>query len=255
MTVVVVGMKTNSKIKERIPWKVCWISAGVSSFIAGYLAGDVDEWIYIDIDDQHPDSIRFLHDCEKIIGKEVTILKSDEFRCVEDVCRKFDFINSPHGAACTGMLKKKVRKKWENEHLDCELTYVWGMDMDERGRAERLIEAFPEFHHEFPLIEKCFSKDEAHGLAARLGLKRPVMYDMGYPNNNCIGCVKGGMWYWNQIRKDFPEVFARRAKMERDIGHSILNGVFLDELDPNAGRKSKEIMQDCGIMCYLAMNK
>lgn len=122
---------------ERKNWKVCWLSTGISSFIAGYLAGDVDEWIYIDIDDQHPDSIRFLHDCEKIIGKEVTILKSDEFRCVEDVCRKFDFINSPHGAACTGMLKKKVRKKWENEHLDYELTYVWEwIWMKEEGQKD-----------------------------------------------------------------------------------------------------------------------
>ena len=37
--------------------KVVWLSSGVSSFVAGYLAKDVDEWIYIDIEDQHPDSI------------------------------------------------------------------------------------------------------------------------------------------------------------------------------------------------------
>lgn len=47
--------------------KVCWVSAGISSFMAGYLAGDVDEWIYIDIADQHPDSIRFIKDCERVI--------------------------------------------------------------------------------------------------------------------------------------------------------------------------------------------
>lgn len=46
-----------------------------------------------------------------------------------------------------------------------------------------------------------------------------------------------------------------RAKLERDIGHSCINGVFLDELDPNRGRMSDEIMQDCGIMCYLAFNE
>ena len=56
--------------------KVCWISAGVSSFMAGYLAGDVDEWIYIDISDQHEDSIRFIKDCEKAIGKEIQILRN-----------------------------------------------------------------------------------------------------------------------------------------------------------------------------------
>lgn len=55
--------------------KVCWISAGISSFMDGYLAGDVDEWIYIDISDQDSDSIRFIKDCEKAIGKDVQIVK------------------------------------------------------------------------------------------------------------------------------------------------------------------------------------
>ncbi|NFF11912.1 phosphoadenosine phosphosulfate reductase, partial [Clostridium botulinum] len=37
--------------------KVCWISAGVSSFIAGYLIKDtVDKFIYTHIEDQHEDS-------------------------------------------------------------------------------------------------------------------------------------------------------------------------------------------------------
>lgn len=107
-------------------YKVCWLSAGISSFVAGVLAEDVDEWIYIDIADQHPDSLRFVHDVEKFIKKEVTILKSEDFSSVEEVIRKYKFINSPHGAACTGMLKKAVRKKWENQHLDYHLTYVWG---------------------------------------------------------------------------------------------------------------------------------
>lgn len=45
--------------------KVCWLSAGVSSFIAGYLAKDsIGKFIYIDVEDQHPDSMRFIRDCE-----------------------------------------------------------------------------------------------------------------------------------------------------------------------------------------------
>ena len=43
--------------------------------MAGIIAGDVDEWIYIDIADQHPDSMRFIKDCEKVIGKEIRILR------------------------------------------------------------------------------------------------------------------------------------------------------------------------------------
>lgn len=226
--------------------------------MAGYLAGDVDEWIYIDIADQHPDSMRFLHDCEKAIGKKITVLKSDRFDSVEEVIKKYKCIKMPHGAPCTGMLKKAVRKKWECEHKEYDLTYVWGMDFNEKNRAKQIAENFPEFHHEFPLIEKYLSKAEVHGLFERtFDFPRPKMYDMGYPNNNCIGCVKGGMGYWNRIRKDFPEVFESRAKLERMIGHSILKEsdgtpLYLEELDPERGNMNTEIFPDCGIMCYLA---
>lgn len=178
--------------------KVCWVSAGISSFMAGYLAGDVDEWIYIDIDDQHSDSIRFIKDCENAIGKEIQILKSKEYRCVEDCVRVFGGFKDAHNgfAPCTNWLKKRVRKEWEEQHKDCELTYVWGFDLKEMDRAERTIEANPQAAHEFPLIEKNLTKDEVHGLFERtFAFARPLMYELGYPNNNCIGCVKGGMGY------------------------------------------------------------
>lgn len=226
--------------------------------MAGYLAGDVDEWIYIDIADQHPDSMRFLRDCEKAIRKKITVLKSDRFNSVEEVIKKYKCIKMPHGAPCTGMLKKAVRKKWECEHKEYDLTYVWGMDSNEKSRAKQIVENFPEFHHEFPLIEKYLSKAEVHGLFERtFDFPRPKMYDMGYPNNNCIGCVKGGMGYWNRIRRDFPEVFESRAHLERLVGYSILKEsdgtpLYLDELDPNRGDMNTEIFPDCGIMCYLA---
>lgn len=232
--------------------KVCWLSAGVSSFVAGYLAEDVDEFIYIDIDDQHEDSMRFIKDCEKALGKKVKILKS-KYCSKENVIRTFRFINSPYGAKCTDVLKKRVRKEWEYEHEDYEITYVWGFDLDEKHRADRLLESMPDFKHEFPLIEKEMNKDDVHAFFLRkFDFNRPYMYELGYRNNNCVGCVKGGMGYWNKIRVDFPEVFESMAKLEREIGRSCIKGVFLDELDPNRGRIEDEIMTDCGIMCYLA---
>lgn len=91
--------------------KVAWISAGVSSFISAYLSKDVDIYIYIDIDDQHPDSMRFIKDCEKVIGK-IEILKSP-YGCVENVIRDKKYIRGIHYAPCTQELKKKVRLQWE----------------------------------------------------------------------------------------------------------------------------------------------
>lgn len=237
---------TNQKLK------VCWLSAGASSFIAGYLAKDVDEYIYIDIENQHPDSMRFIKDCEQVLNKPVQILKSP-YGNVDNVIRQFRFINSPYGAKCTDVLKKRVRKEWEYEHKEFDITYVWGFDFNEKNRADRLLESMPEFNHEFPLIEKILSKTDAHGILENIGIKRLVMYDLGYNNNNCIGCVKGGMGYWNKIRVDFPEVFKKRAKLEREIGHSCIKGIYLDELEPDRGKMSEEIMPDCSIMCHLSM--
>lgn len=233
--------------------KVVWLSAGVSSFVAGYLAENVDEYIYIDIDDQHPDSMRFIKDCEKVLGKEVTILRSQFYSNVEQVCLSVRYVNGVHGAPCTRMLKKQVRKRWELDHMTDDLTYVWGMDCNEKHRADRIVEGFPEVKHEFPLIEKGFTKDDAHGICRQLGIRRPMMYDLGYNNNNCIGCVKGGAGYWNKIRQDFPKVFEARSRMERDIGHSILKDCFLDELPPDKGRMSEEVMDECSILCQLAI--
>lgn len=233
--------------------KVCWISAGVSSFIAGYLAKDVDRFIYIDIENQHPDSMRFIKDCEKALGKEIEVLRS-QYGSVQNVISAFRFINGIYGAKCTDVLKKRVRKEWEYEHRDYDITYVWGFDCAEKNRANRLEETMIEFHHEFPLIDNGLTKEDAHGMLAALGIKRPLMYDLGYKNNNCIGCVKGGMGYWNKIRTDFSEVFQRMATLEREVGHSCLNGIYLDELQPDRGRIDDEVMEECSIMCHLALN-
>lgn len=135
------------------------------------------------------------------------------------------------------------------------MTYVWGFDLNEKNRAERTVEANKQANHEFPLIDKGLSKEEVHGFFEKnFTFKRPLMYDLGYPNNNCIGCVKGGMGYWNRIRVDFPKVFEERMNLEKDLGFTILNGVSLEDLDPNRGNMNTEIFPDCGIMCYLADN-
>jgi lysophospholipase len=51
--------------------------------------------------------------------------------------------------------------------------------------------------------------------------------------------------------EQFPDVFERRAKQERIIGHSCINGVFLDELEPDRGNMNQEVMSDCDISCQL----
>jgi hypothetical protein len=231
---------------------VAWFSAGASSAVATKLILDEGKDVeikYIHIDDQHYDTLRFVHDCELVFNKSVEIFQSS-VKSVEGACRSAGFVKSPYGAKCTDILKRRVRKQWEKENKGKEITYIWGFDYTERDRAERLEDAMPEFKHRFPLIEQGIDKASAHFiLTEKMRIKRPAMYDLGYPNNNCIGCLKGGMGYWNKIRVDFPDVFNARCKMERDIGGTIFNGMYLDELDPSRGRDCKLIIPECGIFC------
>ena len=229
---------------------VSWFSAGGDSAVATKLMIDeIDRIIYIHIDDQHSDTMRFVRDCEQWFGKQIEVLQSP-YRSVAAVCNHRQYINGPHGAQCTELLKKAVRKRWEYEQpLDITLRYVWGMDCDEEKRAVDLVERHPGQEHVFPLIERRIAKVGVHQILQASGIRRPAMYDMGYNNNNCVGCVKGGKGYWNHIRVDFPSVFAERAAMERSIGRSCINGTFLDELDPSVGRHTQPVVADCGILC------
>ena len=97
-------------------------------------------------------------------------------------------------------------------------------------------------------------------MVAKAGIELPALYKLGYVNNNCIGCVKGQAGYWNQIRRDFPDVFERMAQVEETLGRTInvsrIGGVrkriSLRELDPNAGNYEAEPNIECGIACELA---
>ena len=233
---------------------VSWFSAGVSSAVATKLAiDDIDKIIYTHIDDQHPDTMRFVKDCEAWFNKPVEILCSP-YKNVETALRQGGIINGPKvRIRCTDYLKRRVRRIWEVEQLEngVDLTYIWGMDVAESARADRLHISMHKIAHRFPLIEQCISKAQAHEMLRASGIARPAMYNLGYHNNNCIGCVRGGMGYWNHIRVDFPDVFEARAKLERVMGSTCIKGVYLDELDPERGRHAPPIVDDCGIMCEL----
>lgn len=89
-----------------------------------------------------------------------------------------------------------------------------------------------------------------------VGIEIPVMYQLGYNNNNCIPCVKGGMGYWNKIRIDFPDKFKEIADIEREIGATCLkdtggNKIYLDELEPNRGLEVSPIIPDCDLFCQI----
>ncbi len=230
--------------------KILWFSCGATSAVACKLAlTDNCRIVYFDIKTAHQDNDRFIKDCEKWYGQKIEIIRGkylDQF----DVIRKTKYVNGAKGARCTTELKRNIRKKFQKDN-DWD-KQVFGFEFSEK-EIERSKRIPKELNPEFPLIEERLTKENCLGILLKAGIELPTMYKLGYGNNNCIGCVKGGKGYWNKIRLDFPEVFIEMAEAEREVGRSCLKDkkglIFLDELDPKAGNMSSPLVADCGFFC------
>jgi len=236
---------------------LCWFSAGAASAVACKVAiGEVghDNLViaYTDPGSEHPDNERFISECEEWMGHEVTRLKNDKYRDTWDVWDKTRYLVGPAGARCTVELKKRLRFGFQLP----DDRQVFGYTSEEVHRANRFREQNVEVDLWTPLIERGLTKDDCLAMVDRAGIELPVMYKLGYRNNNCIGCPKGGMGYWNKIRRDFPEVYDRMAGVERELNVSVLRrdgeSVWLDELDPSAGNHADEPSFECSLLCVLA---
>lgn len=232
---------------------ISWFSCGAASAYATYIASkEYPELkaVYCRVAEESEDNLRFLKDYEKATGIKVEIIGSEKHNySIYEVFKERKFIKGQMGAPCTMILKKNVRKSYQQPN-DLQ---VFGYTAEEQDRADRFIDSNNDVDAWFPLLDKNIGKSECKQFILDIGIELPQMYKLGYNNNNCIGCVKGGMGYWNAIRKDFPDHFDRMAKMERELNHALLKDkdgkVFLDELDPNRGNFKRDMPSDCGFTC------
>lgn len=235
-----------------------WFSCGAASAVAAkktlWRYPDA-EILYCDtLKYEHPDNRRFMDDVSKWLGKEIKILKSDKYEDIYDVYDRTGWLVGPGGARCTTELKKNVRKAYQREGD----VHVIGYTAEEQKRMDQIEESEWDVDFWWVLKEHKITKKDCYRILQDECIELPMMYKLGYNNNNCIGCVKGQQGYWNKIRVDFPEMFEKMAKQERKMNVAInktyagdgkRKRVFLDELDPKAGRGVKEPDIDCGVMC------
>jgi len=231
---------------------VCWFSCGAASAVATKIAlkeatGEV-VIAYTEVKEEHPDNKRFLAECEEWFGQKIEILGNDFYdRSIYRVFEK-NYIRTPKGAPCTRALKKQIWERFEKP-TDRQ---VFGYTAEEQARLDRFIDANADVNIWTPLIDKGLGKEDCLAILKNANIELPAMYKLGYHNNNCIGCVKGGMGYWNKIKVDFPEHFDRMAKLERFKKQTIFKDRYLDELKPTDGNYPQEPNIECSIFCQIA---
>ena len=237
---------------------VAWFSCGAASAVASKIAiqkyGAVDV-VYCDtMSTEHPDQQRFFDDVQQWLGQPIIRIRSEKYADVDEVIEKRRYMAGIAGAPCTVEMKKVPRFAYQRP----DDLHIFGLHDGEQGRADNLRANDPGLNMAFPLIDFGYMKADCAATLIRAGIELPAMYALGYSNNNCLGCVKATSYrYWQGIRHDFPEVFARRVKQSRELGVRLVRWqnerIFLDELPEGydakdkGGRETISCGPDCGI--------
>lgn len=237
-----------------------WFSCGAASAVAAKktieLYGNIAKIHVVNnpVAEEHPDNQRFLKDVEQWIGVKIETATNMKYpsNSAVAVWAQRKYMSGVAGAPCTLELKKRARQEWENNNKTdwC----VLGFTADEKARSDRF--KLNERSNLIPvLVDQNITKSDCFKILKSAGVDIPQIYKLGYPNANCIGCVKAtSPTYWNLVRWMHPEIFNERAVQSREIGARLVrvNGVriFLDELSPLAqGQPIKNINFECGSFC------
>lgn len=238
-----------------------WFSSGAASAVAAKKTleryGDLCRVRLVNnpIAEEDEDNQRFLHDVERWLGVEVEFARNINYpnASAVEIWDRRGGMSFPHGAPCTVHGKKEARQQWEAIHKPD--WHVLGFTADERRRHERFT--LTERANVLPvLIDAGLTKDDCFAILRKAGIDLPRVYAMGYPNANCIGCVKAtSPTYWNLVREKHPEVFAARAEQSRRLGAKLVRvgnqRIYLDELSPDATGRPLNTMKEieCGLFC------
>ncbi len=257
-------MNAITPIRPNRPRIVSWFSCGDASAVTTKLVlaryretHDVAVARCV-VPEEHADNDRFAADCEEWFGQPVINLRSVEYESCEAVWTKRRYMSGIAGAPCTIEMKKAVRWAFEREWMpDLQ---AFGFTSEEQDRADQFRSQNPDVGLVTPLIDEGLSKADCQAMVARAGIEIPAMYRLGFPNANCMGCVKAqSPAYWNLTKRVFPEVFAKRARLSRELGVRLVkltsgdrDRVFLDELTPEMGEGEMMPNLDCSLLCYLS---
>lgn len=244
---------------------VCQFSCGAASAVATKLAlaqyGSTHDVQILNafVLEEHEDNRRFLTDCQAWFGRDITVLRDTKSDAsIIKVFRQRQFMKGPRGAPCTAQLKRKLLDDWKQPGD----VIVFGFTAEEADRLDDFRERYPDRPCLAPLVDAGLGKEDCKAMVLRAGIRLPYMYELGYDNANCKGCVKGGEAYFRAIREDFPAEFEALCQVQDEIGEGswflrFRSGPLKDQRFPlrdlpQGPARRNEAIPSCSFFCEIA---
>lgn len=189
-------------------------------------------------------------------GASITNKSREHIEHIAELARSIGWFVSRVRGKVRDTNYKKDAELWEVIFSGCSLRDEWFLRSFHRERLPsrrtrpkgfRIVSVVPTGRIE-PVY--CLTVPDVHDFTLAHGIL----------TRNCIGCVKAtSAKYWNMIRRDFPDVFDRRAHQSRDLDVRLTrvegDRVYLDELPPDylpADEPDDDL--SCGPDCQWELN-
>jgi hypothetical protein len=197
---------------------------------------------------ENADIKRFKNEVAAYLGLSITYANHPQFDSMDQfdvVVHAKAFKVGTGTALCTHRLKTQPFEKWLAANFPTDggprrdLTIHYGFDAAEKDRMKRrtLILSNMGYKTDYPLVWS----ERTIASTAEVGIAPPLSYDQ-FKHANCVGCLKAGRQHWYVVYCSRPDIWEKAKNTEDAIGYSIINGVYLDELEPKF-----KLMRDAGV--------
>lgn len=199
-------------------------SGGLGSFASAHYCkelfkGQKIELVFCDTLIEDEDLYRFIEEASKKL--ELPLVKLSDGRNPWQVFTDMGFQGNSRIAPCSKVLKTDVIWRYIKERNE-PTKLVLGMNFDEPERYERakknwekrskLVEIY------CPLVELFISEVKKNELLKFYDIKKPRLYDLGFPHNNCGGfCVRAGLSQFELLKREFPERFTWHKEQQNEL--------------------------------------
>jgi len=182
---------------------------------------------------EHESIKKFKDDISNYLDIQITYANMENFENMPplEVCKaKSGFSVGTQQTFCTYELKTKPFYNYlEQIPKSKDVHIAYGFDAVETNRINRRADAISAMGYspEFPLADWKRTIEKVEDI----GIKRPSTYRT-YKHANCIGCLKAGRQHWYAVHCLRPDIFEEGKRAEEELGHSIIKGIYLGELEP-----------------------